>query len=236
MKNENEALILKVKENVRIDNIPEEIKFMKNLEEFYKNIDKLYLIFFFLIIFLIYAVSFFRKTIIWLIVKSLGIFESNPNILVFILLLFGLVKILFKFNKSIYTFIYTFIFGIIATILSDYVLYKIKLLYILNNIIKFIAFTFIKIYFIFHVILSFYVAHKISGFICCVFGHIKAKNNNKKIYTSNDEENINEILNKNQSAFILYSINSEPNNNFYLKELSKISDEKNGKKIIYFVL
>ena len=105
MNNEKEALILKVKENLRIDNIPEEIKFMKNLEEFYKNIDKLYLIFFFLIIFLIYAVSFFRKTIIWLIVKSLGIFESNPNILVFILLLFGLVKILFKFNKSIYTFI-----------------------------------------------------------------------------------------------------------------------------------
>ena len=225
MNNEKEALILKVKENLRIDNIPEEIKFMKNLEEFYKNRDKLYLIFFFLIIFLIYAVSFFRKTIIWLIVKSLGIFESNPNILVFILLLFGLVKILFKFNKSIYTFI----FGIIATILSDYVLYKIKLIYILNNIIKFIAFTFIKIYFIFHVILSFYVAHKISEFICRVFGHIKAKNNNKKIYTSNDEENINEILNKNQSAFILYSINSEPNNNFYLKELSKISDEKNGK-------
>ena len=52
MNNENEALTLKVKENVRIDNIPEEFKFMKNLEEFYKNIDKLYLIFFFLIIFL----------------------------------------------------------------------------------------------------------------------------------------------------------------------------------------
>ena len=77
--------------------------------------------------------------------------------------------------------------------------------------------------------ISDWIAGQTSNKICKFYKETKENNKKKKIFAYEDEEYIKELLNKNKTIFILYSEASDPNYNFYKKELSKISYEKDGK-------
>jgi len=107
---------------------------------------------------LIYSVRFFRKTVTLIIFVILRICENHPNILSFIIQFIILIKLLFRFDKSPYTFI----FGLFASIACNYILIKITLICIPDFIIKWFAILLKQIYYIIHIILSYLICTIIS--------------------------------------------------------------------------
>lgn len=77
--------------------------------------------------------------------------------------------------------------------------------------------------------------HYYICYSCFIFDFKSIKNKQAKIYTFEDEQYIDKFLNKNKSSFILFSYIFDPNNDFYLKELSKISVIKGGKYLFIMI-
>ena len=177
------------------------------------------------IFFITYLFEPLNRLTIYLTVKSFELFEIFPSLLTFIFLLFLFYIFLSQYDKSIYSYI----FGITFSFLITYILYYLNVLVVPDFLIKCSSVIFQKIYFIPRFLISDWIAGEISGKICKFYKETKEKNKKKKIFTYEDEEYIKELLNKNKTIFILYSEASDPNYNFYKKELSKISYEKDGK-------
>jgi len=177
------------------------------------------------IFFITYLFEPLNRLTIYLTVKSFELFEIFPSLLTFIFLLFLFYIFLSQYDKSIYSYI----FGITISFLITYILYYLNVLVVPDFLIKCSSVIFQKIYFIPRFLISDWIAGEISGKICKFYKETKEKNKKKKIFTYEDEEYIKELLNKNKTIFILYSEASDPNYNFYKKELSKISYEKDGK-------
>jgi len=212
-------------------NLKEEYLFIKQSKESFKNVSILFIFLFILIFLLIYSVGSLRRFVTWLDLKLLGIFEYHPNIFTFILLLIVITLFIFKLDKSIYSFL----FGFIVTYLSNYVLHKIKILYILDYSIKYFAIFLKKIYYIPHIITSFFIAYITSSVIALIFQIKRIIKKIVKVYTGKDKEYIEKFLKANESLFILYSPISDPNNNFYMQELSNLSAMKKGKYVFIMI-
>jgi len=226
MEKEKTDLVISEKKNIVEQNLSDEHLFFKYAQKNIENIVLLDRIFTILSILLIYIIGFIRRSVTRLILVLLKIFESHPNFLIFLLLLIGITTIIFKFNKSKYSFL----FGFITACLTNYALYKIKLLYIPNYTIKYIAKFLKKIYFILHILLSLFISKIISICICSILEIIRIINKVGKVYTTNDKDYIMKLLETDdESLFILYTEISDPNNDFYKEQLSKISTYKKGK-------
>ena len=114
-------------------------------------------------------------------------------------------------------------------------MHKIKILYVLDYIIKYFAIFLKKIYYIPHIISSFFIACYTSSIIALIFQITRLIKKIVKVYTGIDKEYIEKFLEANESLFILYSPINDPNNNFYMQELSKLSAMKKGKYIFIMI-
>ena len=210
------------KKNIEEEKLSDENFLLKKLsKKTIENIRTLLIIIFYISLFLIYLIGFFRRFVTWIIFAILNMVEIYPNLLTFTLQLIGITKLLFNSDKSKLNYL----FGFIIAFFANFVLNKILLLYIPDHIIIYMVKILKKIYFICHIILSLYLADRITFLVKKYIFKKKAG----KIYTSADKEDINNLLEANETLFILYSEASDQNNKFYMKELSKISSLKKGK-------
>ncbi len=233
MGNKNEKTDLEKfdpKKNIDYD-LSELNLFIKKIEGSYGYIEVFSQICFFLILALIYLISFFRNCITWIILKVLGLFELYPNLFTFTLILIFIIFILFHINISKYSFL----FGFIVTFLINYVLHQFLILYIPDIIFKCIAIIFKKIFYVIHAYLSIKIAKFISFLISVISAVLITINKDGKIYTYKDQKYLNELLKKNESLFILFTPINDPNYDFYKEKLSYLSQYKNGKFIFIMI-